>query len=565
MNLSTIYPEYAAFEAETPRQPRHDNIHTETKLATHEAVRTPTKPRLRCPVCIEEKTFYCADALRRHYRVLHPRQEIPHYPLLVADPGNVSRGSSRPYVCSTCQRRFRQHAHLERHRNSHESCLSTERGDEWGNQSYTKDQSPGQLPGEQFVPTLGDLSSKKLSTDHNPLGFQVLERRQAVEEPVHPCMFRGCKNLIPFSSPGGLVRHEREIHGGTATDTINCPFRSCEWHKNNGFLEPSFLDEHVRRYHVDPGSMDFARDEAVEPVPLGDFHVPSRPSSRASMSSLGSIDSGISHPPTSRRRRKKVVSLSSSAVESWQRPELEDKSNPFKSPSKTPASSILDHPEVKNLIRIANEENKNDLIKMTDPRVARTDGFLEQALPGMQGFDKDVGIGLHLDPDHPPAIEKQDSPRTVLLCPDCHQRFSQSAALQDHMSMEHTGAYYWSCKALPNSAAKSSTMNSVFNATALAGHFYDVCLLCGGPYRCFDLSCRVSSHRCRREHMGWAHSSRRCDPSERFYSSIGFREHLQQEHAALLEPPIVPLEAGLPDLLDLCEAKSPGSGHVELS
>ncbi|KAK3899541.1 hypothetical protein C8A05DRAFT_18032 [Staphylotrichum tortipilum] len=47
-------------------------------LTRHEdTIHNTKKQKVRCYLCIEEKTFSRADALSRHYRVCHPDTEIP--------------------------------------------------------------------------------------------------------------------------------------------------------------------------------------------------------------------------------------------------------------------------------------------------------------------------------------------------------------------------------------------------------------------------------------------------------------------------------------------------------
>merc|ERR1712000_294892 len=47
-------------------------------LTRHEdTIHNARKQKVRCDLCTEEKTFSCADALTRHYRVCHPDMELP--------------------------------------------------------------------------------------------------------------------------------------------------------------------------------------------------------------------------------------------------------------------------------------------------------------------------------------------------------------------------------------------------------------------------------------------------------------------------------------------------------
>jgi hypothetical protein len=56
-------------------------------------------------------------------------------------------------------------------------------------------------------------------------------------ERPYRCPADGCENLPGFTYSGGLLRHEREVHGkhGGPKKTVNCPHPNCKRHTGKGF------------------------------------------------------------------------------------------------------------------------------------------------------------------------------------------------------------------------------------------------------------------------------------------------------------------------------------------
>lgn len=56
-----------------------------------------------------------------------------------------------------------------------------------------------------------------------------------------------------FTYSGGLLRHEREVHGkhGGPRRQLNCPHVNCKRHNGKGFSRQENLNEHLRRVHTD--------------------------------------------------------------------------------------------------------------------------------------------------------------------------------------------------------------------------------------------------------------------------------------------------------------------------
>ncbi|KAL7623331.1 hypothetical protein AAE478_007012 [Parahypoxylon ruwenzoriense] len=71
----------------------------------------------------------------------------------------------------------------------------------------------------------------------------------------YKCPTAGCENLPGFTYSGGLLRHEREVHGkhGGPKNPLNCPHVNCKRHTGKGFSRLENLNEHLRRVHT-PGN-----------------------------------------------------------------------------------------------------------------------------------------------------------------------------------------------------------------------------------------------------------------------------------------------------------------------
>jgi len=69
----------------------------------------------------------------------------------------------------------------------------------------------------------------------------------------YKCREDGCEKLPGFTYSGGLLRHEREVHGkhGGPRKQLNCPHPNCKRHQGKGFSRQENLNEHLRRVHTD--------------------------------------------------------------------------------------------------------------------------------------------------------------------------------------------------------------------------------------------------------------------------------------------------------------------------
>ncbi|EOA82686.1 uncharacterized protein SETTUDRAFT_66774, partial [Exserohilum turcica Et28A] len=67
----------------------------------------------------------------------------------------------------------------------------------------------------------------------------------------YKCNDKGCEKLQGFTYSGGLLRHEREVHGmhGSAKNSLFCPSPDCKRSSGDGFTRKENLAEHLRRVH----------------------------------------------------------------------------------------------------------------------------------------------------------------------------------------------------------------------------------------------------------------------------------------------------------------------------
>lgn len=64
------------------------------------------------------------------------------------------------------------------------------------------------------------------------------------------CEETGCKTIQGFTYPGGLVRHQREVHKTAGLSRVFCPIENCTRSSGLGFTRRENRDEHVRRLHL---------------------------------------------------------------------------------------------------------------------------------------------------------------------------------------------------------------------------------------------------------------------------------------------------------------------------
>lgn len=74
-------------------------------------------------------------------------------------------------------------------------------------------------------------------------------------ERPYKCSDEACARIPGFTYSGGLLRHEREVHGkhGGPKNSFNCPYANCKRHTGKGFSRHENLNEHLRRVHLQNG------------------------------------------------------------------------------------------------------------------------------------------------------------------------------------------------------------------------------------------------------------------------------------------------------------------------
>jgi hypothetical protein len=84
-----------------------------------------------------------------------------------------------------------------------------------------------------------------------------------------------CAKLQGFTYSGGLLRHEREVHGkhGGPKEQLRCTVPDCKRHSGKGFTRKENLNEHLRRVHGITSTTDTAhlRQIAADAAPGSDM------------------------------------------------------------------------------------------------------------------------------------------------------------------------------------------------------------------------------------------------------------------------------------------------------
>lgn len=88
------------------------------------------------------------------------------------------------------------------------------------------------------------------------------------------CPHPQCAKLQGFTYSGGLLRHEREVHGkhGGPKAQLMCPYEDCKRHAGKGFTRKENLNEHIRRVHESKGQpVPPVEDSSQQQAPFPDF------------------------------------------------------------------------------------------------------------------------------------------------------------------------------------------------------------------------------------------------------------------------------------------------------
>lgn len=90
-------------------------------------------------------------------------------------------------------------------------------------------------------------STQTCDADADPCSSKHMDKHDR----PYRCQDPGCAKLQGFTYSGGLLRHEREVHGkhGGPKAQLMCPYQNCKRHSGKGFTRKENLNEHVRRVH----------------------------------------------------------------------------------------------------------------------------------------------------------------------------------------------------------------------------------------------------------------------------------------------------------------------------
>ncbi|KAI5194501.1 hypothetical protein E4T39_08644 [Aureobasidium subglaciale] len=126
------------------------------------------------------------------------------------------------------------------------------------------------------------LNHRRTAPQHNDAGkfeckncHQIFDRKcewnkhMDKHERPYKCDKPQCAKLLGFTYSGGLLRHEREVHGmhGGPKEQLYCPIKHCKRHTEQGFTRRENLQEHLRRVHKlqDTESLEAAAQDAPTP------------------------------------------------------------------------------------------------------------------------------------------------------------------------------------------------------------------------------------------------------------------------------------------------------------
>ncbi|KAI4745710.1 hypothetical protein E4T50_03962 [Aureobasidium sp. EXF-12298] len=126
------------------------------------------------------------------------------------------------------------------------------------------------------------LNHRRTAPKHNDAGkfecqncHQIFDRKcewnkhMDKHERPYKCDKPQCAKLLGFTYSGGLLRHEREVHGmhGGPKEQLFCPIKHCKRHTEQGFTRRENLQEHLRRVHKlqDVESIEAAAQDALTP------------------------------------------------------------------------------------------------------------------------------------------------------------------------------------------------------------------------------------------------------------------------------------------------------------
>lgn len=130
------------------------------------------------------------------------------------------------------------------------------------------------------------------------------------------CPHPSCAKLQGFTYSGGLLRHEREVHGkhGGPKAQLMCPYTDCKRHSGKGFTRKENLNEHLRRVHAtreqDSQNPSLRRDATDITLGLDEGETPA-----SRLSETGDQDELVTSPMLGKRKRESIFGLETDSLD----------------------------------------------------------------------------------------------------------------------------------------------------------------------------------------------------------------------------------------------------------
>ena len=153
------------------------------------------------------------------------------------------------------------------------------------------------------------------------------------------CGHASCAKLQGFTYSGGLLRHEREVHGkhGGPKAQLMCPHEDCKRHAGKGFTRKENLNEHIRRVH---SSNPPTQSQSIPLKREGADVIPGAEDVETPASRISEVDHDDRTSPTHKRRRYNLDASERSASEDVE--DLKDQVRRLTSENAEKDSRIMD-------------------------------------------------------------------------------------------------------------------------------------------------------------------------------------------------------------------------------
>ncbi|KAI9792720.1 MAG: hypothetical protein M1816_001819 [Peltula sp. TS41687] len=131
--------------------------------------------------------------------------------------------------------------------------------------SINREREPPKNDQGQIYCDHADCASK-LPTFQRRCEWKISSKHMDKHERPYRCGEIGCEKLRGFTYSGGLLRHEREVHGkhGGLKKPLMCPYENCKRSSGAGFTRQENLNEHLRRVHQKVEKTEPASEPLVE-------------------------------------------------------------------------------------------------------------------------------------------------------------------------------------------------------------------------------------------------------------------------------------------------------------